>query len=123
MPRRPVILVIEAHTELGHVFRDVLDDEGYDVIHVRDQFAALGHLREQPIDLVVSDLEREEPGDPDPLGEIIREFSELPLITVGDDESEDMPFFGPWRMNGHRVTLRKPFRLDDLVSAARELVG
>ena len=123
MPRRPVIVLIEDQPELSNVLRDVLDDVGYDVVTVRDQFAAIGHLREDEIDLVVSDLVHPTAGSLDPLAEIEREFPDLPLIVVKDQAQEDIPFFGAWRREGSRTVLRKPFRLDDLVGAARELVG
>ena len=45
MPVAPVVVVIENETELGRVIRDVLVDEGYDVVRVRDQYGAIGVMR------------------------------------------------------------------------------
>jgi DNA-binding response OmpR family regulator len=121
MPPLPVVVVIEAQTELSHVIRDVLGEEGYEVIAVRDQYAALGELRQRAADFLVADLPDLDSGIGDPLAEIEREFPKLPLIVLEDESELKAPFFGPWRVSGSRVTLRRPFRLDDLIAASRVL--
>lgn len=123
MPATPIVVVIEDQTELGHVIRDVMGEEGYEVLAVRDQFAAVATLRKQKVDLVVADLPAPEPGRDDPIAEIARDFPDIPLIVVSDEGKEEIPFFGPWRVSGSRVTLRRPFKLGDLLAAAREIVG
>ena len=122
MPVRPVVIVVEDQTELGDVIRDVFGEEGYDVLTVRDQYAAMGELRHREVDLLVADLPGSLPGG-DPLAEISREFPDLRLVVVTDASQEQVPFFGPWRASGLRVSLRRPFRLADLVAASREAVG
>ena len=122
MPARPVVRVVEDQTELGDVIRDVFGEEGYDVLTVRDQYAAMGELRHREADLLVADLPGSLPGG-DPLAEISREFPDLRLVVVTDASQEQVPFFGPWRASGSRVSLRRPFRLADLVAASREAVG
>lgn len=122
MPQLPIVLLVEDQTELRHVLRDVLDEEGYEVLPVCDPAEAIAILREQSVDLLVSDLPEQNDGD-DPLADVVREFPELPLIVLSDDCHDGGPFFGPWRISGSRMTLRKPFRLDDLIAASREIVG
>lgn len=123
MPTLPVVVVVENQSELGAVIQDVLEDEGYDVVAVRDQFGAIGVLRQQSVDMLIVDLPRPGPGEADPLTELTTEFPDLPLVVLHDEDEEELPFFGPWRREGSRVTMRRPFRLDDLVSATRDLVG
>jgi DNA-binding response OmpR family regulator len=123
MPARPVVIVVEDQTELGDVIRDVFGEEGYDVLTVRDQYAAMGELRHREVDLLVADLPGSLPGEGDPLAEISREFPDLRLVVVSDASREQVPFFGPWRASGSRVSLRRPFRLADLLAASREAVG
>lgn len=123
MPVTPVVVVIEDTTELGEVIRDVMTEEGYDVLHVRDQFAAVATLRNQRVDLVVADVPPRGPGDPNPISEILREYPDVPLLVIDDQPPDDAPFFGPWRVSGTRATLLRPFKLDHLLAAARELVG
>jgi DNA-binding response OmpR family regulator len=123
MPVIPAVVLIEDHSELGEIIRDVMSEEGYDVLTVRDQFAAVATLRSQRIDLVVADLPDPEPGQADPLSEVTREFPGVPLVTIVDESAEEIPFFGPWRVSGGRATLRRPFKLDDLIAVTREIVG
>lgn len=123
MPTTPVVLLLEDHTELGEVIRDVMTEEGYDVLAVRDQFAAVATLRGQSVDLVIADLPTPQPGEPDPLAEIVRDFPDIPRITVADDAHGALPFFGPCRIFEGHATLRRPFKLDDLLKLTRELVG
>ena len=118
MSHRPVILVIEKQTELRDVIRDVLDDEGYEVLPVRDQREAISVLRAQSVDLLVSDLPVDEDDAVDPLEEVSHEFPDLPVISLSDESQEVVPFFGAWRMSGSRMTLRTPFRIDDLIGSS-----
>jgi CheY-like chemotaxis protein len=123
MPQKPVVVVIEDHTELRHVLRDVLGDEGYEVLPVRDSAEAIEVLRGRSVDLLVSDLPEHDGGGEDPLADIARDFPELGVIILSEDSTDAGPFFGPWRVSGSRITLRKPFRLDDLIAAAKEVIG
>lgn len=123
MPVTPIVVVIEDHTELGHVLRDVMSEDGYEVLAVRDQFAAVATLRKQRVDLVIADLPDPDPSVADPLSEIARDFPQIPLIVLSDDDGDRAPFFGPWRISESRVTLRRPFKLDDLLTVSREVVG
>jgi CheY-like chemotaxis protein len=123
MPLRRTAVVIEAQTELGRVIRDVLREEGYEVVPVLTAEEALGALREQRVDLLVSDLPEPDSDTTDPLGEVAGEFPDLRVIELSEGANDPVPFFGPWRTSGSRVTLRRPFRLDDLIAASRELAG
>jgi DNA-binding response OmpR family regulator len=123
MPALPIVIVIEDQTELGHVLRDVLTDEGFEVVAVRDQYAALGELRHREADLIVADLPGPRPGRSDPLADIATEFPGTRLIVLSDESDQPVPFFGPWRISGSRVVLRRPFRLDDLIAASKVATG
>lgn len=122
MPVTPVVVVIEDHVELSEVIRAVMTQEGYDVLSVRDQFAAVATLRSQRVDLVVADLPAPEAGRGDPLAEIGRDHPDVPVIAISDAEEDDVPFFGPWRRENSRVILRRPFKLDDLLAVSRQII-
>ena len=122
MPRPPVVLVIEDQDELGRVIRDILGKEGYDVVAVATAVEALEILRGQRVDLLVSDLPSGNESDDDALAPILEEFAELRVIVIKESD-EAVPFFGPWRVSGSQLTLRRPFRLDDLVAAPHEVIG
>ncbi len=123
MPHHPVVLVIEEQVELLNVLRDVLGEEGYEVLPACDLSEAIAILRKKSVDLLVSDLPEVEDGNRDPLEDVTREFPDLPVIVMTEDTAQSAPFFGPWRVAGSRMTLRRPIRLDDLIAASREIVG
>lgn len=122
MPVTPVVVVIEDHVELSEVIRAVMTEEGYDVLSVRDQFAAVATLRNQRVDLVVADLPAPDAGRGDPLAEIGRDHPDVPVIAISDAEEDAVPFFGPWRREDSRVILRRPFKLDDLLAVSRQII-
>lgn len=123
MPAAPVVVVLEEETELGRVIRDVLVDEGYDVVRVRDQFGAIGIMRRKRVDLVVAGLPGPTKEEAGPLGELTTEFPDIALISLSQPGPAALPVFGAWRREGTHITLRQPFRLDDVIEATRELVG
>jgi DNA-binding NtrC family response regulator len=123
MRHLPVVLVIEDQNELLDVIRDVFDDEGYDVATVRNPDEALEVLRAKSVDLLVSDYAPPSDDGSDPLVDVVEEFPELPIIVFSEDDEQSIPFFGPWRTEGTKMTMRKPFKLDDLIAASHEVVG
>ena len=118
----PLVLVVEDNRELRHVLRDALAAEGYEVLASGDESEALAMLRERRHDLVVADPP--ESSDPEAFAAAVEEeFPELPVIVVGEATDSVRLFFGAWQTSGMRRTLRKPFKLSDLIAASREAVG
>ncbi len=117
-------MVIEDQPELGRVIRDVLASEGLEAVPVPDVPGALAALEERPVEFLVSDLPSDPRGsDEDPILQIAQRFPELPILVIRDPRSNDVPFFGPWRREGTRIHLRRPFRIDDLVAASQEILA
>jgi DNA-binding NtrC family response regulator len=117
----PVAVVIEDQAELSQVLKDVLGGEGFEVVTVRSTVEAQAVLRERAVTLVVSDLPSIGTSNDDPLGPVLRDFPDVEIVVVRDPEDEAIPFFGPWRRDGAKLILRRPFRLDDLLHAVREI--
>lgn len=117
----PVAVVIEDQAELSQVLKDVLGGEGFEVVTVRSTVEAQEAMRERKVALVVSDLPSIGTSDDDPLGPIVRDSPDMGIVVVRDPDDEPVPFFGPWRRDGAKLILRRPFRLDDLLDAVREI--
>jgi DNA-binding NtrC family response regulator len=118
-----VVVVIEERPELGRVLGEVLGTEGFEVVQVRSATDALEALNQQAVEFLVSDLTMPGHDGADALVSVTGAFPELPVIVIRDERDDDIPFFGPWRRDGSRLLLRRPFRLDDLVAASREIFG
>ena len=121
-PPPPVLVVIEDHPELREVLLHALGEEGYDVVAVRDEDEALEIIGERQVDLVIADLAESGEGVAQ-LPVIADAHPELPTIVFSEQAGPAGIFFGPWETDGTRRTLRRPFKLADLVAAAREAVG
>ena len=122
MPATPVVVVIEDHPELSDVLRDVMTEEGYEVLSARDQSTAVATLRGRHVDLVIWDLPRPEGGRPDPLAEIVHDHADVPLIQITEPTDDGVPFLGPWMKSDRRHVLRRPFKLDDLLRLSRQII-
>ena len=122
MPVAPVVIVIAYETELGRVIRDVLIDEGHDVTRVRCPYGAIGMMREKHVDLIVS-LPSLQAGGSGPMSDLLSEFPDVALIALPENAAAPIPVIGRWRREGNHITLRQPFQLNDLIAAARDLVG
>lgn len=121
MPRPPVAVVIEDQVELSDVLRALLREEGFEVVAVRSADEAQATLRDRKVAVVVSDLPSTGTPDDDPMHSIVSDFPNLGIVVVRDPDDEPVPFFGPWRTDGSKLILRRPFRLDDLLRAVREI--
>ena len=121
MPTAPVVLVVEDHMELRNVLLDALDWEGYDTVAANDTAEASAVLRRRRIDLLVSDPPPFD-GEQEALDALEGEFPDLPIVALEDENAGGGIYFGPWAKVGNRRTLRRPFRLHDLLAACRDAV-
>jgi DNA-binding response OmpR family regulator len=125
MIHRPVVVLLEDARQLSDVVRDVLEEDGFEVLAANAILEAMDFLRSRHVDVLVCDWAGCGGGDPaaDPMKSIVGEFPDLALVTVYEPREDEVPLFGPWRSEGKNKMLRRPFRLDDLVGALRSIVG
>jgi signal transduction histidine kinase len=117
------VLVVEDEAALGAAVAESLQDDGFVVERASDGLEALERMREQHFDLIICDLKmprldgsqfyRElETAQPDAVRRV--------MFVTGDVAGTDAERF--LEETGCRW-LAKPFRLKDLLRAAREMVG
>ncbi len=123
MPRRPVVIVAEDQGGLGRLIRDAFVADGYEVETAQSLAEAARALRRGGADLLISDVEDPPGGSPDELDAMCREFPKLPVVAVRNRTPDNTPVFGPWRVEGHVLTLPRPYRLEDLLAAARTVLA
>lgn len=114
-----LVLVVENIAELREVLTHAFEAEGYHVLTASDDAEARALLEAQDFDLVVADPPD---GVSDALPGLERDYPDLPLILLSDTGRAPL-YFGPWETSGVRRTLRRPFKLSDLIAAAREALG
>ncbi len=123
MSAPPVVLVVEDNAELRHVLKEALVSEGYEVLAARDEAEARELLREQRVDLMISDL-TDPPQASRSLEDLRQEFPNLPVVAMSGGIGEHPSlFFGAWQAPKGYRTLQKPFRLGELLAVSREVLG
>lgn len=113
---------MEDNAELRHVLREALGAEGYHVMATRDEVEAFEVLRGTRVDLLISDL-TDPPNSEGALEAVRAEFPDLPVVALSDPGSHPTLFFAAWQKPRGYRTLTKPFRLGELLSVSREVLG
>jgi CheY-like chemotaxis protein len=118
-PKR--VLVVEDREEMRQFIVEVLQDEGCQVLVPVDSYVALSLARQQAFDLVTLDLAL-------PLidgATFVRALRELgipaPVLVIAANAKD--PRIRQVRDLGVRHVLHKPFRREQLQSAAREILN
>ncbi|HYF41984.1 MAG TPA: response regulator [Ramlibacter sp.] len=113
-----VILYVEDNDLIRESFAELLATDERRIVCVRDGAGARQALREQDVDLLMTDIELPGGSGLDVAREAIRQNPRLPVIVCSGHESKDAAqTLGP---TAH--LLRKPFDLDELEALIERLV-
>jgi DNA-binding response OmpR family regulator len=74
------ILVVDDEPNLRLVYREVLGEEGYEVLEAESVKETLDTLNREPVDLVVLDIKLRSESGLDVLQRITREFPTIPVV-------------------------------------------
>lgn len=122
MAHTPVVLVVEDNAELRHVLKEALAAEGWHVLAARDEADALEVLRQNRVNLLISDLTSARDGDS--LETVRQQFPTLPVVALaGTGGGHPSLFFSAWRSDKLYRTISKPFKLRELLAVSREVLG
>jgi len=118
------VLVIDDDDQFRSMLRQVLGREGYEVSEARNGKEGIAFYRATPTDLVISDILMPEQEGLQTIRELRREFPEVKIIAVsGGGAGGAMNFLKAAKMLGAQRTLWKPFDLEDLRQAVREVLN
>ncbi len=112
------ILVAEDEVDMGETLRRALVREGYQITLTRDGLEALCLLRDQPCDLLITDIRMPRMGGMELLREIKKLCLALPVILItgfGDRAS----FVEGMNLGAVRF-ICKPLKIAELVTAVRQ---
>jgi len=120
----PSVLVIEGATILRHLFRCVLEPEGYEVREAADGEAGVEAYRQAPADVVLCDVFLPRLGGLGVIQELLRLDPAVKVVALsggglwpaGDDLENA-------RRLGAVAALAKPFGIDALLAALRRTLG
>lgn len=120
------ILVVDDDPDVREILRAHLEDAGHAVDEAENGEAAIERLREQPADLVITDIYMPKLGGLDLINRIRSFGLKMPIIEItgatpriGPTEQQ---LFSVAAAQGPHRRLRKPIRRDELIAAVEELL-
>jgi DNA-binding response OmpR family regulator len=117
------ILVMDDDEQVRAMLRQALEREGYEVLDAPDGKEGMRLFREQGADLIITDLIMPEKEGLETIMELRRDFPDVKIIAIsgGGRVSADEYLDQAYKF-GARVILTKPFALEELLDAVRELL-
>jgi DNA-binding response OmpR family regulator len=119
-----LILVIDDDEVIRALLRDFLERDGYEVMEAENGKIGLKLLRENGADLVITDLIMPEKEGIETIRELRKDFSDVKIIAIsgGGAIGPETYLQMAKSMGAHRV-FGKPFSLQEISEAIRELIG
>jgi DNA-binding response OmpR family regulator len=120
----PRILIVEDDHELAGFLVEKLTERGYEVVTAPDGVQALKAFREQPFDLVLTDILLPEKEGIQTIREIRHIHRTLPVIAMsGGGIGTTELYLDLARYVGASRTIPKPFMIGELLSMIEELLA
>jgi CheY-like chemotaxis protein len=117
------ILVIDDEPNIRTLLRAILESDGHTVIEATNGREGVTLYRQQPVDLVITDIHMPELNGLDLILELTREFLNVKVIAISGEQGEATSSLHMAKLLGARQVLHKPFSLEMFCAAVEyELV-
>ncbi len=117
------ILIIDDDPEVRSMLGEMLKRAGYEVEQGSDGRIALKTLREQPIDVVITDIIMPEKEGLETIKELRHEFPDVKIIAIsGGGRIGPRSYLSIAKAFGAQRTFEKPFSHDEMKQAIHELL-
>lgn len=113
------VIVIDDHYAMRQTIREILEDQGHEVLDAPDGEAGIQLQRRSRADLVITDIFMPHKEGMSTIRELCLEFPELPVVAMSGgnrDLTNPEGFIELARRFGARGTLSKPFQIADLLA-------
>jgi len=118
------ILIVEDDNQLRKLLREALAEEDYDVIEAADGEIAARLFREDPADLIITDLVMPKKEGLGLIIDIKKEFPDTNIIAISGGGHGDPNDYLPIASRlGAVKSFAKPFKIEDLLTAVKELLS
>lgn len=118
------ILVIDDDGHVRNAVRRALEVAGHTVIDTPNGDTGLGLLRDQPADLLITDIFMPDRDGLEIIRHVRREYPRMRIIAIsGGDRTQRVDLRRDAELLGASRTLRKPFDSTQLLRIVHELVG
>lgn len=117
------ILIIDDEDQARRMLHQVLERAGYEVVVARDGSEGLERFRADPTDLIITDILMPEKEGLETIMDLRREFPEAKIIAMsGGGRAGNLDFLEIAGVLGAQRTLHKPFKLQEMLEAVRDLL-
>lgn len=118
------ILIIDDEAVLRATWRDVLEEEGYNVMEACDGAMGAKQLQWNAVDLVITDMLMPRQEGMQTIHEIRKTYPNIKILAVsGGGATRNMTFLEAAQKLGADRTLAKPLGIDDLLQTVSELLS
>jgi DNA-binding response OmpR family regulator len=118
------ILIIDDNDQVRSLLREMLELGHYTVIEAPNGDIGARLFRQQPADLVITDIFMPEKEGLETIRELRRDFPDVKIIAIsGGGSRGDLGYLPTAKKLGAHRTFIKPFEMDELLSAVHELLG
>lgn len=112
------ILIIDDEPPIRTLLRLALESVGHEVVEAQDGRVGLTLYRQNPTDLIITDILLPELNGLDIILELVHEFLNVKVIAMSGG-TEQGNFLNTAKLLGARQTLQKPFSIEKLLSVVR----
>jgi CheY-like chemotaxis protein len=117
------ILIIDDEDQPRRMLQQVLIRVGYEVVEARDGNEGLQLFRASPTDLIITDILMPEKEGLETIIDLRREFPAVKIIAIsGGGRTGNLNFLEVAKRLGAQRTLQKPFELQEMIAAVRDLL-
>ena len=117
------ILVIDDDDDVRAVLREILEPLGHDVLEAADGDAGIRLCREEPVDLVTTNIVMPEKDGLETIKELRHGFPDVRIVAIsGYDKGDRLGYLSLAEEYGAQRTFTKPFRREDIVEAIQDLL-
>lgn len=118
------IIVIEDDDQLRSMLRKMLERSGYDVVEACNGKEGIQFYRENPSDLIITDIIMPEKEGVETIRELKRDFPDVHIIAIsGGGHIGPEDYLHMAKMLGAQRTLSKPVEREVLLKTVAELLG
>ena len=118
------ILIIDDDVQILDMLRQTLELKGYEVVDATNGKEGIRLYRENPADLIITDIIMPEKEGIETIIELKRDFPDVQIIAIsGGGRISPEGYLNIARKLGARYTFSKPVEQEKLLSAVRELIG
>lgn len=113
------IIVIDDHYAMRQTIREILEDQGHEVLDAPEGESGIELQRRSLADLVITDIFMPHKEGMSTIRELCAEFPQLPVVAMSGgsrDLSAPEGFIDLARRFGACATLTKPFQIADLLA-------